>query len=530
MALSRAGIINKIDTTLQKLHDVYAAAFATSNKQSTTGATADIGGVFQSFWEMLRSYPEFSSLDQLDLMFENLRNNFEPHIDMFCDALKFPKSAISEDLKKPLKQFIELYCLLLRQRHILCHLDEADTPKSLHHKATEIGLAIEVSKHNIQMDNRLTFVRVEAELATIIFKQACKLGELSYLRSDVSVVAPSQVASSLDEIISFDRLRSISQINTIIERLDLARSKNEEVNYAYEISALRAVIGEIIAVKNLVNAELASRFALFDVAAQQLNEQAAKIDEQINLIRQHERYFQVINLLIAANNAEQMQAAVAQASAACQLQSTLRRLTKGFVAIDDITFGRITSAWHEADKYTTTAMNEIATDISRWLEQYEELTKNFDSVNNDRVEIESLQSRLTEQARVLQAKKISMLNTQLIFDQAYDHVVSTLEEHVNIQFDSSNSAFAYFKRHWWQGLVGGVAGGGGGTGLSFLLILDPTKLSLLITGGVVLGGSLGVGAGTVYDYFFFKPKLKPLISGDLEVNRAPTETDRLLPK
>lgn len=528
MALTRKAIIEKIDVTIRKLHDIYGAAFQNSNKKLATGAIADLGGVFEKFWEMMQSYPEFSSLEQLEQMYDNARRNFEPHVDMFCDNLRFPKLFFSEDAKKPLKQFIELYYLLMRQRYILWCLDEVDTPKKLQQSATEINLAIQVSKLNSQMEFRATFIKVEAELTTILFKQACKLGELSYLKSDINVVAPQQAVASVDALLTLDRLRSVAQINGIIERLDLARSKKEQVIYAVEISALRAAIAEIDGVKKSVNDALADRFELFDQIAHQLNEHSAIIDTQMDVIKQNERYFEVLNLLKAMNTSEQLKMAAAQASSSCQIQSTLERYTKGFIAIDDITFGRITTAWHEASKTTIAEMEGLATDISRWHEQYSEIMKNFVSINEDRAEIERQNASMIEQARAIHTKKSAMQHLQLIFDQAYDHVINTLQEHVAIQFDATNSAFAYFKRHWWQGLTGGVLGGGGGTGLSFLLILDPTKLSLLIAGGVVFGGSLGIGAGTVYDYFFFKPKPALRSNDDLAANPARSETDRLL--
>lgn len=530
MAVSRQVIITKIDETLNQLHELYRTAFTHANKELADRSVMDIGGVFERFWQFLLTIPSFASLDEFEQFYIGFRENYHHHIDLFCDELKFPRLFFSDNKAQLLKQFIEMYYVLKKQQFILSQVSGDDTPHSLNHAATVIKLALQLSNREFQTISLENIEKVENDLLAVLSLQVKILSEHSYLKTAVMVEPPARIDQSMVETLGLNRLPSIIQLNESIDGLEQARKKNEEVTYGVHIARLRNAIGIIEQVKNNVNSVVTRSLSMLEEANFHLKDKSLAINKQIELIEQQVRFTHVMKLLMAMVSPQQMNDVAKNAANGCSMQTTLERMTQGYITIDKLTFGRFMTSWNEAGSKTVPLMKEIADLISRWFEPYSELVSLAREIDQASIELTSRQAEMTKQVELIQARLKNYQSIQQQLDQAYDTIKLALQEHVDLPFDSTHTAAFLFKRHWWQGLLGGATGGGGGAGLAMLLLLDPTKLALLITGGAVIGGSLGVGAGVTYDCLFFKPNRNLPADRDVNVSRAPTERDSLLKK
>lgn len=492
-------LINEINAALNKIHDIFADAFA-EGKPKPVDFEAQKLHLFTSFWEML-SLPEFTSMKSLNDFYNDLKRTYLDHLQTFCVALEINYANISINKRNLFLQLVNLHHVLIKQKFILSALHQ------YHLNIDSVVRVAHVCQQKYVLVDLFGMKKNQAILTMQLSLMAAHLNALNYPEHKIECLKPQQ-ATQGDAVEQVRRLLetlpSTDQINQATEVLQSAVKRKDKPSIQQASRAVMVYVEQMRSVKKQLNEMLALQ--PLELATESLAVNTQAIQQRFSHVDQS-----IINKgreLIAQLNGDdellptihsgyrEMNLMTQKIREVCQSQSTFESI------VGIATMGFWEQGWRFAATQTGSLHDALVKHIDIFIASYsciKEVDTAISGMRSQKDELERYQQEIAEAIRIAKTVRDDCMN-------ALTRVENVLLMHVAIADDSYlNFLQSFLGRHWWKMLLGGVGGGGTSTLIAILLTLEPTKLGILIAGASLVGTGLGAGAGATQDHFSSRP-------------------------
>src|SRR5579885_2845039 len=408
--------ISDIDIALNRIHDVFANAFA-EGKSKPEGFAAQKLQLFESFWDML-STPVFSSLARLNTFYNELKESHSQHLQAFCSALDISFAALPDNKIQMFLQLINIHHVLIRQKFILSLFIPYENQVANLEREAEKSEREYMSANVLEIRRNLEYVTIQLSMI------AEKLNSLNYPEHPVAhekvqrLFRDERVKRELDEMLSPQ-----------IHALELALAALPGL-----IQSLRQRYGNVD--QEIVNKGLKLISSLRDGDPGSVN-----------------------------NNGYREMSVIAQkVREACQSQSVVNTI------VGMATMGYWEQGWINAGSQTISSVDQLVVQTGRFISSYTRAADAQKSLTGMRAQIEELEKLQVQLTNAVQ--KIKQTNDACM--AALVRIESILLVHLAATDDNLLRFLkSFFGRHWLKMLLGGAGAGGTSTLVAVLLALEP---------------------------------------------------------
>ena len=491
--------ISDIDIALNRIHDVFANAFA-EGKSKPEGFAAQKLQLFESFWDML-STPVFSSLARLNTFYNELKESHSQHLQAFCSALDISFAALPDNKIQMFLQLINIHHVLIRQKFILSLFIPYENQVANLEREAEKSEREYMSANVLEIRRNLEYVTIQLSMI------AEKLNSLNYPEHPVAHEKVQRLFR--DERVNFildclETLPLTNAMNHTTDALHEAYARKDKPGIKRETQVIMSYIDRLQRIKRELDEMLSPQIHALELALaalpgliQSLRQRYGNVDQEIV-----NKGLKLISSLrdgdpgsVNNNGYREMSVIAQKVREACQSQSVVNTI------VGMATMGYWEQGWINAGSQTISSVDQLVVQTGRFISSYTRAADAQKSLTGMRAQIEELEKLQVQLTNAVQ--KIKQTNDACM--AALVRIESILLVHLAATDDNLLRFLkSFFGRHWLKMLLGGAGAGGTSTLVAVLLALEPTKLGILIAAASVVGTGLGAGAGITQDQFSSK--------------------------